>query len=255
MVLRFHLFEDTEFGKEFWQMFWVSLILHAGVIVLIAFSRNIIPQRMFYAPPSYTTVDLVTAAEPRPVKTPAKRKPAPAKPKAEKAVPIPETHKEKLKPVPVKKAEPVVEKKAAPVAPPAKEYSDKEITSRIANLKTRVDAKRAAEQQAIAARGRITSRVMEIKYKVYYNTIWEIIRGNWMIPEGISVHPDLETIIGIRIAKTGKVLNITIEKSSDTPPYDDSAIRAIEKSSPLPPLPGEEEEMEIGIRFTPEERP
>ncbi len=251
MVLTFNPFQETEFGKDFLQMFWVSLVLHIAIILLFTFSWKFLPERVYYAPPSFTTVDLVTIAKPKPKKVPAKRKTAPSKPKAEKKIPIPETHKEKAPVKPVKKAEPkkTVQKKE----PPPKEYSDKEISSRIDNLRKQVEVKRVAEQQAIAERGRISSRVMEIKYRAYYNTIWEIIRSAWAIPKGIPITPDTEAIIGFRIAKDGRILDIYIEKSSEYQQYDDSAIRAIEKSSPLPPLPGEEEEMELGIRFTPPE--
>jgi colicin import membrane protein len=246
MVVTFNSFQETEFGKDFWGMFWVSLVLHVAIILLFTFSWKFMPDRVYYAPPSFTTVDLVTIAKPKPKKVPAKRKTAPSKPKAEKKIAIPETHKEKTPAKPVKKT---VQKKE----PPPREYSDKEINSRIDNLRKQVKEKRGAEQQAIAARGRITSRVMEIRYRTYYNNIWEIIRSAWTIPKGTPITPGLETIIGIRIAKDGRVLDINIEKSSENQQYDDSAIRAIEKSSPFPPMPGEEEEMEVGIRFTPEE--
>jgi TonB family protein len=267
MILKFHPFAETEFGRDFWTMFWVSLTVHIGLIVIIAFSRRILPPPVYYAPPSYT-VDLVTIEQPKPVKKPTpvpskakaapKPKPVPKpKPKVEEKIPIPETttkKEEKKAPPEKKKIEEKVEpKKAEPKAPPKREFSEKEISSAIAGLKKKVTAKRSAEQKAIAARGRVTSRLMEIKYKVYYNTIWEIIREAWTIPEGVQVKPDLETIIGIRINKGGKILDIDVEKSSGNDPFDNSAIRAIERSSPLPAFPGDEKELEVGIRFTPEE--
>ncbi|MDX1763578.1 MAG: energy transducer TonB, partial [bacterium] len=161
-----------------------------------------------------------------------------------------EPKKEEAKKAPEKPAE---VKKEEAKAPPEPEYSEKDITSAIAGLKKKVTAKRVAEQKAIAARGRVTSRLMEIKYKVYYNTIWGIIRDAWAVPEGLKVRADLETIIGIRIAKDGRIITIEVEKSSGNSAYDDSTIRAIEKSSPLPPFPGDEPELEVGFRFTPED--
>jgi colicin import membrane protein len=254
MVLHFQPFEDTEFDRNFWRMFWVSLVLHVMVILGVAYSRRLVPPPVYYTPPSYT-VDLVTVERPKPVHRPVHKavpkKPAPPKAKPEKKIPIPTKTEKKATPPPKEVAK-KTEKKSPP-KPPAKEYSEKEIRSSISDLKKRVEAKRAAEQDAVEARGRITSRIMEIRFKAYYNTIWEIIRDAWVIPEGVHVQPGLETIVGIRIAKDGRVLQINIESASGNEPFDQSAIRAIEKSSPLPPLPGEEETMEVGIRFTPEE--
>lgn len=282
MVLKFQPFQETEFGRDFWVMFWVSLVVHIGLLALVAFSRGILPPPIYYAPPSYS-VDLVTMEEQKPARPVAKPTPAPSKPipkaepktapkpKEKEKIPIPEVpkkvaaKKEEVKKEVKKIEEPKKEeakkapketaevKKEEAKAPPEPEYSDKEITSAIAGLKKKVTAKRKAEQKAIAARGRVTSRLMEIKYKVYYNTIWGVIRDAWTIPEGLKVRADLETIIGIRIAKDGRVISIDVEKGSGNGAFDDSAIRAIEKSSPLPPFPGNEPELEVGFRFTPED--
>ena len=247
MVLSFRPFEETDFGKEFWQMFWVSLILHLAVIFFVAFSRKILPPPIYYAPPSLTTVDLVTMEKPKPVKkaVPIAKKTVPAKPKPkpEKKIPIPKAKaepKKEVKPAPPEKKE-----------PPAKEYSDKEINSRIANLKKKVQQQRTAEQQAIAARGKITSRLMEIKYKSYYDTIWIIIASNYEIPEGATVQSGLEVIVGCKITKQGRITDIVFEKRSGNDAFDNSVIRSLEKSSPLPQLPGDEQIMEFGMRFSP----
>jgi len=256
MVLRFQPFEDTEFDRNFRRMFGVSLVLHLALIFCIAYSRRFVPPPVYYAPPSYS-VDLVTLERPKPAPKPAKRAPvkkaAPPRAKKAKVVHLPDRHKKKTAPPPKKAAAKAPKKKAPSRKPPPKEYSDQKIHSSIADLQKRVAAKRIAKQKALAARGRITSRLMEIRYKAYYNAIWEIIKDAWVIPEGVSVRRGLETIVGLRIARDGRVLSIEIESSSGNDPFDQSAIRAIEKSSPLPPLPGDEEAIEVGIRFTPEE--
>ncbi len=255
MVLRFQPFEDTEFDRNFWRMFWVSLVLHLAVIFFISYSKRFVPPPVYYTPPS-VSVDLVTLVRPKPAPKPVKKatvkKAAPPKAKKAKAIALPDRNKKKAAPSPKKVAAKAPEKKVPPKKP-AKEYSDKDIHSSISDLKKRVAKKRIAEQKALAVRGRITSRLMEIRYKTYYNTIWEIIKNAWVIPEGVHVRRGLETIVGLRVSKDGRVLSIEIENSSGNDPFDQSAIRAIEKSSPLPPLPGEEESMEVGIRFTPEE--
>ncbi len=266
MVIRFSPFEETEFDRDFWRMFWVSMALHLAVIFFIALARKFAPLPIYYAPPSATTVDLVTMAGQAPRKPEASAKPqekavlAPPKPKAEEKIPIPEVKKEKKAPEIAKKVAPE-EKKPVPKKPAEKDYSNKEIQSAIEGMKKKMSEKAEGtggvagqdQQQAVGGRGAISSRVMEIRYKTYYSTIWEIIRDAWMIPQGIPIEHGMETIIGIVIEKHGRVSDITIEKSSGNQAFDDSAIRAIERSSPLPPIPGEEQELPLGIRFTPEE--
>lgn len=65
---------------------------------------------------------------------------------------------------------------------------------------------------------------------------------------------DLETILVVIIERNGKVQKLWFEKKSGNVLYDQSAMRAIKKAEPLPPIPKElsEDTLEIGIRFTPD---
>ena len=65
---------------------------------------------------------------------------------------------------------------------------------------------------------------------------------------------DLETILVVIIERNGKVQKLWFEKKSGNALYDQSAMRAIKKAEPLPPIPKElsEDTLEIGIRFTPD---
>ncbi len=237
-------------------MFWVSLALHLALIFFIAYSKRFVPPPVYYTPPSYS-VDLVTLERPKPPPKPAKKvivkKAVPPKAKKAKAILLPDRNRKKTSPPPKKEVKEAVKKKAAPKKPPPKAYSEKEIDSSIANLKKRVAAKRRAEEKVLAVRGRITSRLMEIRFKAYYDAIWGIIKDAWVIPKGVHIRPGLETVVGLKVAKDGRVLSIKIENSSGNDPFDQSTIRAIEKSNPLPPLPGNEDSMDVGIRFSPEE--
>lgn len=65
---------------------------------------------------------------------------------------------------------------------------------------------------------------------------------------------DLETTIVVIIERNGKVQKLWFEKKSGNALYDQSAMRAIKKPEPLPPIPKElsEDTFEIGIRFFPD---
>ncbi|HYB22071.1 MAG TPA: TonB family protein [Thermodesulfobacteriota bacterium] len=102
--------------------------------------------------------------------------------------------------------------------------------------------------------GGASSGFMSIRHKMYYNLIWQRIRNAWVLPEEVlRGKKDLETIIAIRIGRDGQIIDIQFEKKSGNPYLDESALRAIKKANPLPPLPPgfEEDKFDVGVRFTP----
>jgi colicin import membrane protein len=64
---------------------------------------------------------------------------------------------------------------------------------------------------------------------------------------------NLETLVGIKILPNGEIQDIWIDKKSGNQYLDESAIRAIQKSNPLPPLPREIGlyDYKVRFRFTP----
>jgi len=97
--------------------------------------------------------------------------------------------------------------------------------------------------------------LLDIKLSDYYNEIWAKIKKEWTIPENLSEKKgDWEPIIILTIERDGRVQKSWFEKRSGNNLYDQSAVRAIKKAEPFPPLPKEwgENTLEIGIRFHPE---
>jgi TonB family protein len=97
--------------------------------------------------------------------------------------------------------------------------------------------------------------LLDIKLSGYYNEIWAKIKKEWTIPENLSEKKgDWEPIIILTIERDGRVQKSWFEKRSGNNLYDQSAVRAIKKAEPFPPLPKEwgENTLEIGIRFHPE---
>jgi TonB family protein len=89
----------------------------------------------------------------------------------------------------------------------------------------------------------------------YYNLIWGKIKEAWKIPENLLKETvDQEAIIVLIIERDGKIQKLWFEKKSGNPIYDQTALRAIRKAEPFPPLPKEFDgnTLEIGIRFFPE---
>jgi TonB family protein len=62
---------------------------------------------------------------------------------------------------------------------------------------------------------------------------------------------DIITIIYVKISRSGALERADFEKRSGNRYFDDSALRAVKKSNPFPPLPYwiTDKSIEIGIRF------
>lgn len=89
------------------------------------------------------------------------------------------------------------------------------------------------------------------KINAYYSVIWSRIRGKWVLPQGILPRDNIYAVIQARILKNGTVTDLNFEKYSGNRYFDESAMRAIKKASPFPPLPGSirDNSIEVGIRF------
>jgi TonB family protein len=89
--------------------------------------------------------------------------------------------------------------------------------------------------------------------QAYYGTIWSRIRGNWVLPQGILPSGEIEAVIALTILRSGAVTGMNFEKQSGNRYFDESALKAIQKALPFPPLPAEVRggSIEVGIRFRP----
>ncbi len=89
----------------------------------------------------------------------------------------------------------------------------------------------------------------------YIAVIWSRVKGNWTLPQALMPKENTETIIDVKISRNGALEHIELEKSSGNRYFDDSAIKAVKKSSPFPPFPPyiSGNHIEIGIRFHPKE--
>src|SRR4030065_1040872 len=91
-----------------------------------------------------------------------------------------------------------------------------------------------------------TSRTSE-----YIAVIWSRVKGNWTLPPALMPKENIKTIIDVKISRNGTLEHMGFEKSSGNRYFDDSAIKAVKKSSPFPPLPPYilGNNIELGIRF------
>lgn len=158
-----------------------------------------------------------------------------------------------LSPVPVRKVEPM-------------KRQDGALGKAIEEIRRRVES--AGQKQASAPAypgGGITSdspiggspagavgdAELGARMKAYYGSIWMRIKRHWSMPPDLLPRQNIEAVIHVRILRSGAVEGISFEQRSGNSYFDESAMRAVRKASPFPPLPEGtgEEGIEMGIRF------
>ena len=85
----------------------------------------------------------------------------------------------------------------------------------------------------------------------YIGFITSRVRRNWTLPTELKPKDNVETIVDVKILRTGQVERLSFEKRSGNIYVDDSAMKAVQKSIPFPPFPDGMMDVyiEIGIRF------
>jgi TolA protein len=129
-----------------------------------------------------------------------------------------------------------------------------EIGSRPATAKPQ-ETRAALKPQSSAAlnpAGGASKANLEAKYPAYYGVIRDKVQDNWIYPEGLKDNK-ISVIVSIKIARTGRLLDVSVEKSSGDPAFDSSLLKAVRKAAPFPPLPVDLEGsfLETGLRFCP----
>jgi len=99
--------------------------------------------------------------------------------------------------------------------------------------------------------GTAANTELNARMYAYYRVIWARIKKQWTMSPGLMPRQNIGAIIHVRILRNGAVEGISYEKRSGNTYFDESALRAVRKASPFPPLPEGmgEEGVEMGIRF------
>ncbi len=207
----------------------VSLLIHLAIVV----SLIILPElsaKKHYTP--VYQVSLVHQPEPKP------KKPT-VQPQKEKS-PAKRPTKTEKKAAPIKKKK-IVKKKTET----KKQRSLRDVQKAIDEIK-----KKMASQQRIEEERLRTSRIIEAKRNAYFDRIAAHIQANWtLLKNQMEEVGILTTDIGLRIHRDGTITKIVIEKPSGNALFDEYAVRAVKRSTPLPPFPEDlrEDRLEVTI--------
>ncbi len=223
----------------------ISVVSHGALALGFLF----IP-KLFAEPPeqfTYVSMTVVTQAalgidEPQPPARPPE--PEPPRPEPPKPEPEPEPE-EPADDVPVLRTEKAAEKPAAS-PPPASPFPAAAATAPSDPPKRRGSPFGSA-LGASTSKAALGVEDPDFTYGYYLNRVVTSISGNWMRPpvgSGIS-----QAIFYFRIQRDGEITDLRLSESSTSERFDEAARRAIESSSPLPPLPQRYKRDYLGINL------
>jgi colicin import membrane protein len=189
----------------------------------------------------------------KPAEQPKPTEPEPVKPK-EKPVPSvaekPEETPDKpistaSKPLQVKRslkkktydASKAIRSAIARIEKEAPESRPRSVLQAIDKLKGEVERSADVVMKGGMAGSGVSKKTLDI-LDIYNAEIWHRIQKNWAFSEEmVQGRTDLEATIIVKIMKQGEIRDVWFEKRSGNSYFDDSVLKAVKKSDPLPPLP------------------
>lgn len=230
-------------------MILISLLLHVAVLALFFFSPSFPSPKLTFGP--VYNVSLVSfSATSREQKSISAAKELMAASSAHSET----VFKKRAEAVPIA---PVYNLETRKKADPNIEKAMEEIRKKAQAASTTGPAKQAKaaavpeKQSSAVTASQSGDAELKSKMDAYYAMIWSRIRGRWVLPQGILSGEALEAVIDVTILRNGAVSKMDFEKRSGNRYFDESAVRAIQKASPLPPLPAwiGGSNIDVGIRF------
>ena len=222
----------------------ISLLIHLAIAISLAIVPFIVAKKRYT--PVYQ-VSLVTQPEPKPKKAavqPQKKKLPEPKPKKvavqpqKKKLPVKKPTRVEKKAIPSKKKEEEVKKRDT-----QKEQSAKRVQRAIDEIKNKMVSRQRLEEEHLR-----TSRIIETRRNAYFDTIAAHIQANWsLLKNQMEDLGTLTTDIGLQIQRDGTITKIVIEKPSGNALFDEYAVRAVKRSTPLPPFPKEVRESRLEV--------
>lgn len=108
----------------------------------------------------------------------------------------------------------------------------------------------ATVRPGAATGGTVSLDAAAFPYTYYLRAVEQKISTSWEpVIQGISKGESRQVVIAFRILRDGSVDKPIIEKSSGLSFFDQSALRAVIRAAPLPPLPEAFPEDSLGIHF------
>jgi colicin import membrane protein len=233
--------ERPRWSAAKWTAAILAVAVHLAFVLVLIFSVSWQSRK-----PEPVTAELY-AQKVEPVKQPEPPKPEPEPPKPPVEPPKPPPEPPKPPPEP-SKADIALKEKQERLKKELAERERKEAEKREAEKKAQQEKRiaearerQAREAQALQA---LAERERERQQKIaadqsraradadYIRRIQAKIRGNVTLPPDLNGNP--EAVFDVVQLPTGEIIDVQLQKSSGVRAYDESVLRAILKSSPLP---------------------
>ena len=269
----------------------ISLAVHLVLLVTVGRIHTRPMERNFFTP--VHMVDLVerpaapagkpaAPAAPEPAKAKAPPPEKPVAPKQAPAQPKPAPQPDAVKRITTKPQE------APKPEPPSAELSEERISERIARMREKFGAPPPATETAdtavdhandngrvdeaiasirqrvgpsttgggaekVGVRGGSANTLQQVRLRAYYNQLWDHVTSHWAIPPSLKGR-DYDVIVSVILDRQGTLVRSWVEEPSGSNGFDQSALRALQRAQPLPPIPDSVsgDTLEVGFRFHPD---
>jgi protein TonB len=227
----------------------LSFLAHAAFVAVLLVTGR--PRRVPNAIPISLPVRVVSpAALGRPQAAPAPV-PAPAAPVATplpeppKARPVIEKKNEKIEPSP--KAMPAIKpSKAKPTPPPAAAPLVKGSGPAVDLPSAGSPAGNPGATGALSFGTDVAAFDADFPFSYYVQQLLALIGANWFRPD---VPDGTVCTVNFRIQRSGQVADVNVESTSGVSYYDRAAVRAVFAANPLPPLPTDYRNDQLGVHL------
>jgi len=245
------MIEDVEFKRMLWLSTGFHVTLIAGILMVQTVSKS-----HFFDTPSLQTQALdvmwATTVQSPPV-TKENKLPAPIvpietkQPEKSKAIAPKIVDSAKAKPISKRDEEEARRKAMMDAVAALRSQAEKRPTPRLDNFPSLKDAANATKGiPASPEGGGLGGIAGNPIFQAYRNQIREILSDNLIWVQ--QTRPQAE--VTFQLDPSGNVMNLQISKSSGDPTYDNAALRAVRKSSPLPLPPPELQSQILKEEFT-----
>jgi len=220
-----------------------SILLHIGLLLLITMLNPFVTgMRSDFDSVAVNIISMPPLGDPELIKGSMPEIAIPQATMEEEAIIPIEKPESKRELKPVAKKEPPPEPKKKPRQDPG--YQGQTQTAD----KTQAGGTDVSDQIGAGTKfGSVAVDNASFQYPYYFIQAFGKIQRNWSNP--VAANQPLSCIVYFKIIRSGTVLDPEIEKSSGIPAYDRACLRAIQTSSPLPPLPTDFRDDIIGIHL------
>jgi TonB family protein len=226
----------------------ISAIVHVVLVVLLPFAPRLTsPPEPAYEVYSVELVDVVEAT------------PAPAVEQTVEPPPEVETPVEEEAPVedePQIPEEPVRQTRRIVTTPPPRQ--ERSLAERLQERLTpetepEPEERPRAQAEEPEPTARTTVKASRFPYAWYLSIVQGKVKSNWKQPSSVLFgERELSAVVSFRIMRDGSVGPVTVRRSSGRATLDQSAAKAVQASTPFPPLPNDylEDHLDVTIDFT-----